>query len=157
MNIAALLADPSVTRLDYIRPALNAITLVVKTTASRAICPRCGRISSRVHSRYTRSVADLPWHGVVVKLKLHTRRFRCRKSLCTRLILCERLPSVVAHYARKTVRLNAALELISFALGGEAGAPCARTRPHCQPRHLASPIASGGKERINNTTHHRNR
>ena len=32
----------------------------------------------------------------------------------------------MAHYARKTVRLNAALELIGFALGGEAGARLAR-------------------------------
>jgi transposase len=32
----------------------------------------------------------------------------------------------VAHYARKTVRLNAALELIGFVIGGEAGARLAR-------------------------------
>jgi transposase len=57
-----------------------------------------------------------------VKLELRARRFRCLNTLCTQLIFCERLPSVVAHYARKTVRLNASLELIGFALGGEAGA-----------------------------------
>jgi transposase len=33
---------------------------------------------------------------------------------------------VVVHYARKTVRLNVALELIGFAVGGEAGARLAR-------------------------------
>jgi transposase len=47
-------------------------------------------------------------------------------SLCTRRIFCERLPRVVAHYARKTVRLNAVLELIGFTVGGEAGARLAR-------------------------------
>lgn len=71
-------------------------------------------------------IADLPWHGVAVKLELHTRRFRCENTLCATSIFCERLPSVVAHYARKTLRLNAALELIGFALGGEAGARLAR-------------------------------
>jgi transposase len=80
----------------------------------------------RVHSRYLRRVADLPWHGVSVRLELHTRRFRCLNSLCPQRIFCERLPRVVAHYARKTVRLNAALELIGFAVGGEAGARLAR-------------------------------
>ena len=32
----------------------------------------------------------------------------------------------MAHYARKTVQLNVALELIGFAIGGEAGARLAR-------------------------------
>ena len=126
MDTAALLADPEAIRLDSIRPSPGAITLVVKTDAPMGECPCCHRRSSRLHSRYTRTVADLPWHGVAVKLELQTRRFRCQNSLCTRHIFCERLPSVAAHYARKTVRLNAALELIGFALGGEAGARLAR-------------------------------
>ena len=126
MSLDTLLADPCATRLNYVRPSLSAITLVVKTTASQALCPRCGRMSPRVHSRYTRCVADLPWHGIAVKLELHTRRFRCQNTLCATSIFCERLPRVVAHYARKTVRLNAALELIGFTLGGEAGARLAK-------------------------------
>lgn len=126
MTITSLLADPQAIRLDCIRPSFSAITLVVKTKAAQASCPRCHQISSGVHSRYIRRVADLPWHGVAVKLEVHTRRFRCPNSLCTRRIFCERLPSVVAYYARKTVRLNAVLELIGFAIGGEAGARLAR-------------------------------
>ena len=126
MNIATLLADPKAIRLDCIRPSLSAITLMIRTTASQANCPRCQRRSSRIHSRYLRHVADLPWHGVAVRLELRTRRFRCLNSLCTQRIFCERLLGVVAHYARKTLRLNAALELIGFAIGGEAGARIAR-------------------------------
>src|SRR5918998_5975252 len=97
MSITALLPDPAAIHLDYIRPSLSAITLIVRITATHAECCHCHRTSSCVHSRYTRSVADLPWHGVSVKLELHTRRFRCQKSLCTRRIFCERVPSVVAH------------------------------------------------------------
>jgi transposase len=126
MNTATLLADPAAIRLDCIRPSPGAVTLVVATTAPLAMCPRCHKASPRVHSRYLRRISDLPWHGVAVKLELHARRFRCRNSLCSRRNFCERLPRVVAHYARKTVRLNAALELIGFALGGEAGARIAR-------------------------------
>ena len=77
--------------------------------------------SARVHSYYTRKVADLPWHGVAVSLHLRTRRFRCKSSLCTKRIFCERLPRVVAHYGRKTVRMEDTLRLIGFLLGGEAG------------------------------------
>lgn len=98
------------------------MTLVVKTARPQAECPRCHHLSTRVHSYYIRTVADLPWHGVAVKLELRTRRFRCRNSLCTKRIFCERLPRVVAYYARKTVRMEEALRLLGFLLGGEAGA-----------------------------------
>ena len=77
MNVVTLLADPEDISLAFIRPSPGAITLVVKTSGERAACPRCQRTSARVHSRYCRGVADLPWHGVAVKLELHTRRFRC--------------------------------------------------------------------------------
>ena len=126
MCISTLLADPAVIHLDYIRPSGSVITLVVRTTAKHADCPRCYRSASHVHSRYERSVADLPWHGVAVTLKLHTRRFRCQNGLCSQRIFCGRLPSMVVRYARKTLRLSAALELLGFALGGEAGARVAR-------------------------------
>lgn len=125
-NAVTLLADPVAIRLNCVRPSLSTITLVITTTASGTQCPHCHRRSSHVHSHYTRRIADLPWHGVAVTLELHTRRFRCHNSLCTQHVFCERLPSVVAYYARKTVRLHAALELIGCAVGGEAGARLAR-------------------------------
>lgn len=121
-----LLADPALIRVQYARPRDDLITLTVRTISLDCLCPHCHKPSRAVHSRYARRVADLPWQGVSVILELHTRRFRCLNSLCPRLIFCERLPSVVAPYARKTVRLHAALELIGFAVGGEAGARLAR-------------------------------
>ncbi len=98
------------------------VTLFVGTTGSGAKCPVCGRYSGRVHSRYTRTVADLPWHDVPVTLRIRVRRFFCDdSSSCERAIFAERLPEVAA-YARKTDRLEEALALIGFALGGRAGA-----------------------------------
>ncbi len=125
MDPATLLADPTAIRLEKIVSDTSSLTLVVRTTRQQAECPRCHRPSTRIHSYYTRKVADLPWHVVGVRLDLRTRRFRCRNSLCTKRIFCERLPRVVAHYARKTVRMNNALELIGFLLGGEAGSRAA--------------------------------
>jgi transposase len=122
MEITTLLADPEALRLEKIIQHHSSLTLVVKATRAQAECPRCHRPSTRVHSYYTRTVADLPWHGVAVQLHLRTRRFRCQNSLCTKRIFCERLPRVVAYYARQTRRMNEALQLIGFLLGGEAGA-----------------------------------
>src|SRR5947207_4958293 len=59
--------------------------------------------------------------GCAVRLKLHTRRFFCPNPECPRQIFTERLPSVVAPYARRTMRLTYVFTLIGFALGGEAG------------------------------------
>jgi hypothetical protein len=70
-------------------------------------------------------VADLPWHGVAIRLELQTRRFRCRNELCRRKVFCERLPKVVESYARKTVRLQELFQGLAFALGGEAGSRAA--------------------------------
>jgi transposase len=122
MQISNLLADPQAIHLEKIIQHHSSLTLVVKATRAEAECPRCHRPSTRVHSYYTRTVADLPWHGVAVQLHLRTRRFRCKNSLCTKRIFCERLPRVVAYYARKTMRMNEALQLIGFLIGGEAGA-----------------------------------
>jgi transposase len=121
-----LLADPTSIRLEKIVQHDSSLTLVVRVMRGQAECPRCARPSTRVHSYYTRRVADLPWHGVPVRLELRSRRFRCRNSLCTKRVFCERLPRVVAHYGRKTVRLDDALRLIGLLLGGEAGAQATR-------------------------------
>lgn len=122
MPTSHLLADPEAIRLEKIIQHPGSLTLVVKATRQQAGRPRCHRPSARVHSYYTRMVADLPWHGVAVRLALNTRRFRCKNSLCTKRVFCERLPRVVAHYGRKTVRMEEALRLIGLLLGGEAGA-----------------------------------
>lgn len=119
---STLLADPAAIQLEKIVSHDRAVTLVVKTTGRDAACPRCQYISARIHSRYLRRVADLPWLGVAVTLELQTRRFRCTNSLCRQRIFCERLPTVVTRYAHQTARLTDALRLIGFAIGGEAGA-----------------------------------
>jgi transposase len=125
MEISTLLADPEAIRLEKIVPNKSSLTLVVRATRAQAECPRCHRPTTRVHSYYIRTVADLPWHGVAVRLHLRTRRFRCKNSLCTKRVFCERLPGVVAHYARKTARMNEVLQLLGLLLGGEAGSRAA--------------------------------
>ncbi len=97
------------------------ILAVVATTASEALCPLCQCRSESIHSRYVRLVADLPWAGWAVRLELHVRRFFCQNKACRRQIFTERLPNVVAPYARRTLRLTDLFTLIGFALGGEAG------------------------------------
>src|ERR1051325_8735543 len=146
MDPATLLADPEAIRLEKIVSDTGSLTLVVSVTRTQVECLRCRHPSTRVHSYYTRSVADLPWHGVAVRLHLRTRRFRCRNSLCTKRIFCKRLPRVVAAHGRKTVRMEQALELIGFLLGGEAGSRATaklamRTSPDTLLRRVRAAVA----------------
>jgi transposase len=76
-------------------------------------------------SHYFRQIADLPWHDVAIRLRLKVRKFRCHNLLCARKVFCERLPQVVSHYARRTVRLTEALSYLAFTLGGRGGAKAA--------------------------------
>jgi transposase len=80
----------------------STITAVVCTTAEQAPCPGREQASTHVQSRYVRRPADLPWHGVAMRLELHVRRFSCPNANCGRQIFTERLPGVVAPYARRT-------------------------------------------------------
>ena len=97
------------------------VDISVAPVALSAKCPLCGHPSRRVHSEYVRKIADLPWHGTPVVFRVRARRFFCDVGPCERRIFCERLPEVAAH-SRKSSRLDDALLLVAFELGGRAGA-----------------------------------
>ncbi len=99
----------------------SGVMIFVSSVVPSTCCPECGRSFRRIHSRYSRKVTDLPWHGVPVTLRLRVRRFFCDEPSCKKGTFCERLPEVAAH-ARKTSRLEEALMLVAFELGGRAGA-----------------------------------
>ena len=82
-----------------------------------AACPTCARMSQRLHSRYRRILADLPWQGRPVALQVVARRFRCLNPSCARQTFAERLVGAPAA-ARRTRRLS---DLQGHLAGGEAG------------------------------------
>jgi transposase len=116
-----VLPAPKLLNLIGIRATENAITLVAKTSSCVARCPVCTKHSARIHSRYARTLTDLPWQGVPVTVRLRVRRFFCDERSCGRAIFAERLPGLAAHYGRRTERLDGWFRHVSFALGGEAG------------------------------------
>src|SRR5215208_5687702 len=129
------------------------VSICAQSGASRGTCPLCGHGSSRVHSRYVRTVSDLPWHGICVTFKIRARRFFCDEPSCERKIFCERLEEVAAR-ARKTSRLEEALLTIALELGGRAGARLAlelgivAARDTLLRRIKAAPVPEVGKVRV---------
>lgn len=115
------LPQPASLRCHKIIIEPEAVTIVVETMMPTGFCPICRQPSRRIHSRYTRTLADLPWQGRLVRWRLEVRKFFCGKADCPRRIFTERLPDVADTYARQTIRLNGALTSIAFACGGEGG------------------------------------
>jgi transposase len=109
------------------------IAVAVISTDPTAVCPACGQPSGRIHSRYRRTLADLPSNGRRFILRLTARRFFCASPGCNRAVFCERLPGLAAARARSTSRLADLHRAIGFAVGGEPGSRLAE--------HLAAPIS----------------
>ena len=101
-----VLPAPKLLNLIGLRADENVIILVARASSRVARCPVCVKRSGRVHSRYTRTLADLPWQGVPVTVHLRVRRFFCDQRACNRAIFAERLPGIAAHYGRRTERLD---------------------------------------------------
>ena len=140
-------------KLESLSIETGHVSICVGSGATRCICPVCGHRSARAHSRYHRTVSDLPWHGISVTLKIRARRFFCDDPSCKRKIFCERLPHVAAR-DRKTSRLEEALPAIALELGGRAGARLAlelgivAARDTLLRRIKAAPLPEVGKGRV---------
>jgi transposase len=102
------------------------VTLRVQSTQTRVPRPVCQCPARRIHSRSRRTVADLPWAHCRVVLQPGVRKFCCANGRCSRRIFTERLPGVVAPWARRTARLLHWLASIALALGGAAGVRLSR-------------------------------
>jgi transposase len=100
----------------------TAIIITATVAAASAVCPTCGQSSTRIHSTYLRHPRDLPWGARPVQWLLHVRRFFCTTPSCPRTTFVEQVTGLTRPYAQRTVGLNAALQTLGLALGGEAGA-----------------------------------
>lgn len=144
MHASHLLPHLSAFRITDSVLADNRLILDIVPERRSATCPLCGRRTSRMHSRYVRSVHDMPCCGVPVLLRLHARRFVCRNRHCSRRIFCERVPTLVPARCRRTERLTQALTEIGFAVGGEGGSRLAEALSMtANPAHLLRLLRCG--------------
>jgi transposase len=93
-----------------------------RTRAEEAPCPRCGRRSGRVHSRYERRLADAAIGGRRVVIRLRVRRFFCKWPACPAATFAEQVEGLTSRYARRSPPLHNMLAAVALALAGRAGA-----------------------------------
>ena len=122
MLLSQLLRAPDGSRLVRADLDGDTLTLGIVTTTSHSTCPSCRQVSWRIHSRYSRGLAEEPIFGHQVRLQIAVRRFFCQDDLCPRQVFVEPLDGLAVRSARTTTRLARAHLAIGLALGGEAGA-----------------------------------
>ena len=96
------------------------LKVTLQSLSPEAHCPLCQQRSSRIQSRYQRTLADLPWCGWSVQLTVQVRRFFCDRHDCRRRIFVERIEALASAYARRTQRVQQLVWQLGYALGGEA-------------------------------------
>jgi hypothetical protein len=121
-----LFSLPADVYLTDVRLENAALTLVLKSSQTSAVCPECTHPSTRIRGRYTRTLADLPCQRRAVRVRLEVRRFVCATRGCPRTTFAERFSTLTRAYARRTLRQADALTEIAFAVGGKAGAQLAK-------------------------------
>lgn len=99
----------------------DSLTITAGSETTSAACPRCGQVSSSIHSSYSRAPHDLPLSDHAVRLVLYVRRFRCYNTACSAITFAERLHDFLQPHAQRTIRLRQALQQLGLALGGAAG------------------------------------
>ena len=99
----------------------DVLTVTLVSTQVSPCCPLCGSAARRVHSCYTRRVADLPCGGQSLRLLIGVRKYFCEESSCPRKIFAERLAPLVDPFARVTKRLCQIVQIIGLATGGRLG------------------------------------
>jgi len=129
-----LFPDIAGLRIDTVVIEPATLHLYVSTTQATNRCPLCHTAATAIHSRYWRTLADLPCGGRVVTLHLQARRFFCRVATCRRRVFTERLPALMAPWARRTQRLDQHLRRDAVDVGGAPGAR------HATPRRRARPL-----------------
>jgi transposase len=105
-----------------IEPENQQITVRLKSEQETTNCPMCNETSQRQHSRYVRTLQDLPWADFSVVIRLEVGKWFCQNPACERRIFTERLPGVVAPWARQTQRLAEVQAELGLTVGGRAGA-----------------------------------
>jgi transposase len=113
------LSGLEVSRVDDTGDAVVAFASV-RSVAAR--CPKCGELSSRVHGRYQRLVADGAAGGRPLMIALSVRRFRCTSAACPRVTFVEQAEGLTGRYLRRTLPLRELLARFGLELAGRAGA-----------------------------------
>ena len=132
--------------VEEVAVAAGLLLVMARARAPEAACTKCGAVSGRVHSRYSRRLADAAIGGRQVVIVLAVRRFFCLAPGCKRKTFAEQVQGLTVRYARKTPLLAGMLGSIAVALAGRAGSRLA-ARPGRTGEQAGHAAAGHGRPR----------
>lgn len=97
------------------------LTIKASSCQSASICPSCGCLGQRRHSRYIRIFCDLPTSGYSVKVLILSGKYFCDNPDCTQKVFTERFTKEIYPYHRRFNRCTELLRSLALELGGNKG------------------------------------
>ena len=82
----------------------DSVHLFVQCCNDHGVCPYCGSVSRKVHSKYCRTIVDLPILGKALLLHMESRKFFCLNEECKKKTFAEQPGNEVFRYRRRTRR-----------------------------------------------------
>jgi len=86
VDLGVLLPQLAGVIVEEVAVTAGLLLVTARARQGEAACPKCGTASARVHSRYSRRLADAAVGGRQVEIRLAVRRFLCRVPGCERRI-----------------------------------------------------------------------
>ncbi|MEU7183581.1 MULTISPECIES: ISL3 family transposase [Streptomyces] len=111
-----------VVRLERVWSVAGMVRIAARTRELMVACPDCGRDSARVHSRYSRTLADVAAGGRSVLISLTVRRLFCDGPACGRRTFAEQVEGLTVRYQRRSPLLQHLVEMAGVLLAGRGGA-----------------------------------
>lgn len=111
-----------VVRVERVWAAGGVVRVAARTRELTVACPDCGRGSTRVHSRYCRTLADVAVGGRPVLIGLSVRRLFCDAPGCERRTFAEQVEGLTVRYQRRSPLLQHLVETAGVLLAGRGGA-----------------------------------
>ncbi|MFB6613230.1 transposase family protein [Streptomyces sp. NPDC056367] len=108
-------------RLEAVEFTAGASIVVATACGPPPRCPGCRVRAWRVHSSYTRSLAERSLSGRKLLVRLRVRRFFCDRSQCRRRTFVEQVGGLGERHRRSSLGLKTWLRQVAVELGGRAG------------------------------------
>lgn len=96
----------------------DVLVVYVQSTTRCASCLNCCITSKRIHSYYSRKIADLPVFDKISRIILRSRKFYCHQDECPFKVSTERFESYLRPYKRRTERLESKIRQLGLLAGG---------------------------------------
>ena len=111
-----------VVRVERVWSSGGVVRIAARTRELMVACPDCRCESARVHSRYSRTLADVAAGGRPALISLTVRRLFCDSADCGRRTFAEQVEGLTVRYQRRSPLLQHLVEMAGVLLAGRGGA-----------------------------------